>query len=475
MEFNNNVLKCKERYLDIILQKPNLLETVVRRNVKSTWSLKNIKRIWEPAGGSTLFILYTDNKKYFLKVKHKSVLVESKLEEEINFMEVSSLYNEFHMIKKVESDFVPHILFFDEEEELEFLALEYIEYSFTEMLDRASLGEILEIWKNLNKCVEGLFHKGIVHCDLHEENIRFRENGEIVLIDFEESRCIPQNVEYVYSLDYLGKNEVSSLGECVLSSTYNNKERRNCLIRLKEEFDKSITKRIPSQIKKCNYDKGNGICTSLDHGESQEIYQSINTALFKVEGQRGFKDDRALLIKEIVDILTKGLPYTFVDVGSNNGNFCREISGQMKGRVKCVGLEGFSEFNVLARALSFLDGCYNIEFYDFVCGEDNLIELNIDTPCIFTVFSVWHHIINKDVFLSQVKSMDTRYMIFEMAVQSECYGGKTWEEELKYITEKVNFKYCEVIGESKDYKRPIIVLAKKYIDAEDIIKIKRLF
>jgi len=475
MEYNNDVLECKEKYLDIILQKPTILEKVIKRNVESEWSIEHIQRVWEPAGGSTLFILYVGSIKYFLKVKHKSVLVESKLEEEIKFMEFSSLANEFFMIRKIKSNFVPRILFFDEEDEMLFLALEYVEYSFAERLSMASLVETLEIWGKLNECVASLFNENIVHCDLHEENIRFRENGDVVLIDFEESRYIQQKVEYLQSLDYVGKNFISSLGECPRASICDNKEKHNCLKRLKEEFDKYIVKQLHSQIEKCNYDSNNGICTSLDHGESQEIYQSINTSLFKIKGQRGFEDNREILIRKVVETLSKGYECVYIDIGSNNGNFCREISKQMEGEIRCIGLEGFSEFNILAKALSFLENCHNIEFYNFVCGQDNLTELNIDVPCIFSVFSVWHHIINKEAFLNQVKSMDTKYMIFEMAIQPECYEGKTWEEELKYIAKTVGFKHHEVIGHSKDYKRPIILLAKNHIEEEKIVKIKHIF
>jgi hypothetical protein len=55
-----------------------------------------------------------------------------------------------------------------------------------------------------------------------------------------------------------------------------------------------------------------------------------------------------------------------VDIGSNNGLFCREVSKRFGGNIRTIGLEGFHKFNILAESLAFLEDCKNIEYKDFL-------------------------------------------------------------------------------------------------------------
>ena len=89
-------------------------------------------------------------------------------------------------------NYVPNILFFDEEENMQFLAVEYIAFSLNERLQQANLTELLQMWMNLYEMIQKIYEAGIVHADLHEYNIRCRsmDSTELVLIDFEESRRI---------------------------------------------------------------------------------------------------------------------------------------------------------------------------------------------------------------------------------------------------------------------------------------------
>lgn len=461
MQFNDAALEKKKQYLDMILDHEEIVKQALDRNLGTEWKIKNVPRVWEPGGGSTLYSLEYNEKKYFLKVKHRSVTVESKLEEEKEFSPKPSLQNEYEMIAAVNEAYCPAVLFFDEEQGYQFLATEFIENSFVQMLEQADAEGVLDLWEQLENAVHDLFGKGIVYGDLHENNIRCRSDGSIVMIDFEESRFFRQDAEFKKSLDYMGYTQKSSLGEFPLYQQQNYKVRFNCLLRMKEVTGTYLLEKIPALLKKCNYDSGNGICTALDHGKSDLVYQSINTQAVKVKGQRGVRDNRL----EILDILTDSLfdhrEFTFIDIGSNNGNFCRRVSKHSKGAARCIGLEGFHEFNILAKSVSYLEDCTQIEFYDFLCGEDSLKKLGITNEALMTVCSVYHHITHKDVFIEQIKDENIQFILFEMAVQEECYGGKTWEEELDRVMKETAFEQKLLIGYSADYNRPMVLLSKK--------------
>ena len=152
--------------------------------------------------------------------------------------------------------------------------------------------------------------------------------------------------------------------------------------------------------------------------------------------------------------------YTLIDVGSNNGLFCREISKYSDGKVRGIGLEGFHKFNVLAKALTIIEDCDNVEYYDFLCGQDSFDNLNLTNNCFMTICSVWHHIQDKKTLLLQLKKIDVKYILLEMPVQEECYEGHTWEVEIQSIKETLDFKGEVLLGYSHDYHRPLVLLSK---------------
>jgi len=129
---------------------------------------------------------------------------------------------------------------------------------------------------------------------------------------------------------------------------------------------------------------------------------------------------------------------------------------------KSIGLEGFAEYNRLAEAICFLEDTDNVEFFDFICGKDDLSGVvPVDKNIIFTIFSVYHHIEGRDKFLRELKEIAPDVTLFEMPVQKECYGGKTWEEEIAYIKSETDIKYAYFLGLTKDYNRPLVLLTKE--------------
>lgn len=126
-------------------------------------------------------------------------------------------------------------------------------------------------------------------------------------------------------------------------------------------------------------------------------------------------------------------------------------------------MEGFSKFNILARALAFLDNCKNVYYYDFLCGEDDLSIAQINVQCFMTICSVWHHIQHKEKFLAQLKQINLKYIFGKMAVREECYDGHSWEQEVDTIIRTLGFAAKLVVGYSSDYNRLLILISKDFL------------
>src|SRR5690348_11090586 len=96
MQFNKTALVNKSKWLDGILTQETLLTKVLAEFAgHRPYRYEVVPRPWNPGGGATLFTVLVGDNRYFLKVKHCSVTVESKLESEAGFLEIPSLANEF--------------------------------------------------------------------------------------------------------------------------------------------------------------------------------------------------------------------------------------------------------------------------------------------------------------------------------------------------------------------------------------------
>lgn len=460
MQFNPQALSEKTKHFDEIKQHRAVLKNVIARNLGDDFEIAENQPIWR-GGGATTYIVRTAQMKVFLKVKNRSVCVESKLEEEPAFIDEPSVEHEAKMLEAARNAGVgvPETVFFDSEGDFQFLATSYIGSALLEYLEKTTVEETLNIWDELIQYVRRLFDAGIIHSDLHEHNMRV-DNGHLVLIDFEEARFLRQNCEFEQSLDYRGSNGISSLGTFPFADKQDFSVKTNSLLRMRQVFKKFLAPKTAAYVRECNYDSSNGICAALDHGKSELTYQSIRNDFFSVKGQRGMEDCRPDLLEAVLRILSANRNWTFVDIGSNNGLFCREISKRFGGQIRTIGLEGFHGFNVLAKALAFLEDCRNSSYVDFLCGDDDLQALGIGGDCFMTICSVWHHIQNKEAFLDQLRELNPRFIFFEMPIQKECYDGRTWEKEIAVIKEKLGFSGECFLANSNDYKRPLILLSR---------------
>ena len=458
MQFNPVALVNKTKYLDAILARKDLLERVLSvfsEGAPAKYEI--VPRPWEPGGGSTLFKVWFQGEGHFLKVKHLSVTVESRLEGEGGFSSVASLRNEYEYLRRFRPLSVncPQAFRYAEEDGFGFLLLEPL----TPMAEAAkdlSATELLEAFEQIEAFAQLIFAQGVVHTDIHELNLMFRGKTP-VLIDFEEARSIVQGGEFANSLDCVGENRWGNVGE--MPSGPGRLAGLTCLARLRGVFKGRLKALVPALLKEANFDSSCPFLNALDHGTDTRIYQSINLDGIRVAGQRPLSDPR---IPHLLDLIGRHFkrPIIHLDVGSNLGRFNLELSRSER-VARSFGVEAFGRYVELARVLAFIEGNANVQYFCAECGKDSLTDLlagqKID--CV-TIYSVYHHIRNKAAFLEDLRRLDPEIILLEMPVQPECYDGRTWQEEMDRICACLGRHKWELMALSTDYQRPILRVSK---------------
>ncbi len=457
MLFNKTAIAAKNACLDAILDRPDLLRNVIQEfagdGVEAVYHVT--KRAWEPGGGATLFQIRFGSREAFLKVKSTAVTVESKLEGEKEFIAVPSVRNEFEFLQRLQgvSENVPKLLGYSEKDGFCFLFLEKL-IPWRAALDSLSPLEVLTAFRQIEATVRTLFERDMVHTDVHENNLMFRDKTP-VLIDFEEARYLAQDIPFERSLDVAGENAWGNVG--FMPEGYGFAGGYTCLNRLRTELSKVIVTKLPELIKQCNFDSSCSFLATLDHGRDDRIYQSINLPGIQVAGQRPLEDSRIRFLGKVCEKLFDA-PVTHLDIGSNLGRFNLELSRTPMIR-KSIGVEAYGKYVELSNLLAFLINSSKVEFFRAECGQDSLYELLKDEQIqLVTVYSTYHHITNKERFLADLAKLNPSYVVIEAAVQEECYG-RDWKTEIIYICNKLKMGYAAVLGFSEDYQRPIVLLS----------------
>jgi tetratricopeptide (TPR) repeat protein/predicted Ser/Thr protein kinase len=457
MQYNETSIAAKIAHLDAILARTDLLWDVIREfagdGVETGCQI--VKRVWEPAGGATLFEVRFGNREAFLKVKHTAVTVESKMEGEPQFIATPSLRNEFEFLRKLQdvSQNVPRVLGYFEKGGFSFLFTEKL-ISYRAGIAALSAREVLTAYRQIESTLRSLHERNIVHTDIHENNLMFRDKTP-VLIDFEEARFLEQDVPFEKSLDATGECKWGTVG--LMPEGYGFAAGYTCLNRLKREFAELMKTKLPDLIKECNFDSSCDFFTTLDHGQDDRIYQSINLPGITVTGQRPLEDSRIQLVAKVCDKFFDA-PVTHLDIGSNLGRFNLELSRFPKVR-RSIGIEAYDKYVDLSNVLAFLDDSPKVEFFCAECGKDSLYEILQGRRVEFiTMYSVYHHITNREQFLKDLARLNPLYVMIEAAVQEECYG-RDWKDEVIYICTQLSMRHAYVIEFSKDYQRPIVLLS----------------
>lgn len=463
MQFNPAALAAKQRHLDAILADPARVSRVVRALLADVaCEITPLPRPWEPGGGASLFQVTTAGDAYFLKVKHLSVTVESKLEGEAAFSSEPSLRNEHRfLLRLADQPFVPAVRAYVEEGDHAFLLLEWLT-PFEAAVPALGPGMLTEVFAAVEAAVGALYDRGIVHTDVHEKNLLFRGTTP-VLADFEEARDLPQREPFRESLDAVGTTVLGDVG--AMPTGPGRVAGLTCLARLRAVFTELVRARLEPLIQSCNFDSSCPFLTALDHGTDARVYQSIQVPGLAVAGQRPADDPRIPMIARVAARLFDR-PYTHLDVGSNVGMFNLAMARQPEVR-RSIGVEAYDKYVELAKTLAFLAGVANVAFHCAVAGEDALAaRLAGDSVDLVTIYSVYHHIRNKERFLADLTALAPAYVMLEMASQPECYDGRTWEAEVELISRGLGMPFGQVLGRSADYARPIVLLSKVPIAAD---------
>jgi predicted Ser/Thr protein kinase len=463
MDFNPAAIDSKKIHLDEILNHRREIERVVARHITEAFTIVDLQRTWEPGGGATLFRIQAADGAYFLKVKHRTVTVESRLESENGYSTKSSLRNEYEILQGLAVEYAPKVIFFDEWESFDFLALEWLD-PFGEVVSRMSTTEILRVWETLVSDVRDLFTRGIVHTDIHEKNICFRGKRPI-LCDFEEARYLPQDTTFEKSLDFAGDNRYGNVGnmpevEGVLPGL-------TCLARLRSVFEESVRSRLPEMIRRCNFDDSCPFNLDKLQEPDARVYQSIDLGDLRIEGQRSGRDPRLLIAAHILCKVGRKRDKVFhLDIGSNMGVFCFKAA-RYPFVAASVGLEAFEPYVSCAKALAFVLRLDNVRFHRFVCGEDDL-SLVAEPSALVTMLSVYHHIANKDAFLDSLRLLTPEAVLAEFATQERYYPERgSWEKEVEHILSHLNYVYAHLLVFSSDYKRPIVLFTNQRLSVLD--------
>jgi GT2 family glycosyltransferase len=389
-------------------------------------------------------------------VKHLAVTVESKLESEAAFSSEPSLRNEQRQLQRLAGlPFVPVVHGYAEDGDHAFLLLEWL-MAFDEVTPNLGAADLADAYRSIVSAARALYTRGIVHTDLHEKNVMFRGTVPVV-VDFEEARDVAQTVPFERSLDVVGRTSLGDVGE--MPAAPGRPGGLTCLERLHGVFAALVQPLLEPLIQTCNFDSACPFLATLDHGTDERVYQTIQVPGLTIAGQRPPDDPRVAVIAAVGARLFDR-PYTHLDIGANIGMFNITMA-QRPEVLRSIGLEAYDKYVELAKALAFLSKVDNAEFHCAVGGEDSLSERLAGTPIDFvTIYSVYHHIRNKERFLADLLALKPSYVMLEMASQPECYEGRPWESEVELISRALAMPYGEVIGHSADYARPIVVLSR---------------
>ncbi|MDR0307496.1 MAG: methyltransferase domain-containing protein [Chitinispirillales bacterium] len=451
MKFNKDVIQLKERYLDSVPYE-FVLKSAKHFLGKEQIQITPVNRPWNPGGGSQLFIANSESNSCFIKAKHKSILVESALESENEFISVSSLENERNFLNKLSySHHIPKLLGFQEYDDYLFLAVEVLSPFST--IHRLNPVQIIKSFELLYSFVRELYDMNIIHTDIHEKNVCFREDLTPVIIDFEEARYKKQNVPFECSLDVKGQCEGDDVGNFPI---FNNSDIPGftCMNRLKKVFNSIIKDKLPEYIAKCNFDNSSSFNLDTEQQPDERIYQSINLPDFTIQGQRPINDKRYEQVNDILlyahSIL--GRPLHVVDLGSNMGMFSFFCADNAQ-TASIVGLEGDPRYVEAAKILSFYNDSDKVIFVEYATG---IVPYSWKTD-VLLMLSVYHHVSDKDAFLQELGASNITCILGEFATQERYYPqrGNVYAE-IEYIKKVLNFKHAQQISITSDYQRPMI-------------------
>ena len=263
------------------------------------------------------------------------------------------------------------------------------------------------------------------------------------------------DLPFEQSLDVAGENRYGNVGEFPAGHGLGG---LTCLRRLRQVFKPLIRQNLQALLDQCHFSNDCAFNADELQDKDERIYQSIDLGDQKYAGQRPLHDHRHEILGRLLPLLAHHLGDRMhvVDIGSNLGTLSL-TAARCNAVAKVTGLEAFPEYVRVAEILGFLSDEDKVHFAVHQAGNEPMPREPVD---VLLLFSVYHHIRNKDAFLSELAQNRPRTIIAEMATQERYYQqrGKL-ENELQHMGNALGYKTLQILGFTHDYKRPICVFS----------------
>jgi 2-polyprenyl-3-methyl-5-hydroxy-6-metoxy-1,4-benzoquinol methylase len=491
MKFNEAVIQIKHQEIALAESREDLARAVMAEILEvEGLDLERIEPRWRPGGGAVFFCIRREGRpRLVLKMKSLRLSVESRLEGETEFTRTPSIRHEQEILGRLHDVPVPLSLGYVERDGFGFHLMEW-HPALSSKLPDLTVPELQAAFDSVRRAVRALYEQGMAHTDLHEENILLDGEGRALLIDFEEAKWVEQDAIFEESLDVTGATDLGDTGfvpaeldawqvggwwerlvealprlggprrvlrgaDLLAGPTI----RYCCLNRLEKLTWHWMRKRVVAMIRAANWDDSSPYNLDELQEPNDKHYQSIRVPGIRLEGQRPLKDER---LDQMVDVVRElgsdGL--RCLDIGCNLGMLTLRLAEESS-VAEAVGVEADERVMDCAHALAIYAQCGKARFVRAVCGEDDLCAMLSGRFDVTTVLSIYHHIPNREDFVSQLGRICQGLCVIEPATQERYYPQRgDFRSEMEWVRQGAEFRTLRVIGESRDFRRPIFLLEK---------------
>jgi SAM-dependent methyltransferase len=331
--------------------------------------------------------------------------------------------------------------------------------SLTKIRDNLSSAEKTQILAEIESAVLYINEKGILHSDVSASNILWNGN-QSYLIDFEEAFRVAPPKGKLDSPDFIGGPPCCWGDVGYGANTY------LCLASLRawlftpEFLD---LKRELTNIGIWNPNSKGNTCEPWSTVDDGSVYQTITFGAERVPGQR----DPDLRFRHLS--ATKKISFAnkrVLDIGCNFGRLGAFLDTLEV--LEYVGVDLSEEYINVARKIAVLEGRDKARFVaGDICAKETIDRLKTFSPDGYDIIicqSVYHHILDKELFWAQVAKLNNAWFVFEGPTDDGRYLlTGSWDEETQYIR---GLGYENIWqSEDNDFRWRILTLFEKIGDA----------
>ena len=325
----------------------------------------------------------------------------------------------------------------------------------TQLRHRLSTDEKIRILVEVESAIKYINAEGVLHTDVSSENVIW-DGSQSYLIDFEEAKQIIPPINMPHSPDVIG-GPPCCWGDIGYGyKTYLCLDSLRAWLLTPEFLDLADCLHRVGAWTPCSL--GN-MCDPWTTPDEGSVYQTVTFGNQMVSGQR----DPELRFRYLCT--SKKIPFgnkRVLDVGCNFG-MLGAFLGKL-GIAQYVGLDMSPDYIELASRIAKLEGRNNSFFVaGDICSEETEINLSALSPNGYHIVvcqSVYHHVLDKQIFWKMVSSLGCHWIIFEGPVNASRYLlTKSWVEEKALIGAmgyKVSFESLD-----NDYPGRILAVFEK--------------